>query len=221
MTGIALCWRNKMKPSAEIQNYIETKILPRYGELGGHTGDHIDYVINRSLRFAEQAPGVNTDMVYIIAAYHDLGRLINNETHNYESAKMLRNDEFLKAHFSSDEIKTMAEAVEDHRASLGREPRSVYGKIVSSADRDIDFENMLSRVFDYTRHIHPEMTEDEVLEEARIHLREKYAKGGYALKTMYFDDPDFNSTVDAVENATRDFETFLKIMREHNKKRNL
>lgn len=221
MIGIASCWRNKMKPSTEIQNYIETKILPRYGELGGHTGDHINYVISRSLRFAEQAPGVNIDMVYIIAAYHDLGRLIDNETHNFESAKMLRNDDFLKAHFSPDEIEMMAEAVEDHRASLGREPRSVYGKIVSSADRDINFENMLSRVFDYTRHIHPEMTEEEVLEEARIHLREKYAKGGYALKTMYFDDPDFNSTVDAVENATRDFETFSKIMREHNKKRNL
>ena len=208
-----------MKPSAEIQNYIETKILPRYGELGGHTGDHIDYVISRSLRFAEQAPGVNIDMVYIIAAYHDLGRLIDNETHNFESAKMLRNDDFLKAHFSPDEIETMAEAVEDHRASLGREPRSVYGKIVSSADRDINFENMLSRVFDYTRHIHPEMTEDEVLEEARIHLREKYAKGGYALKTMYFDDPDFATCLARVEEITRSPEGFLKLMQEYNENR--
>lgn len=210
-----------MEPSAEIKEYIESNVLPKYGQLGGHTGDHIEHVITRSLRFSKQAPGVNIDMVYIIAAYHDLGRLVDNETHNIESAKMLRKDEFLKSHFSANEIEMMAEAVEDHRASLGREPRSVYGKIVSSADRDINFENMLSRVYDYTKHIHPEMTEAEILEEARSHLREKYAVGGYAIKTMYFDDPDFNSTVNDVENATRDIETFTKIMQEHNRKRGL
>jgi uncharacterized protein len=69
----------------------------------------------------------------------------------------------------------MAQAVEDHRASLGREPRSKYGKLVSSADRDTDYETMLSRVSDYTKHINPGKTEEEILEEARKHLREKYA----------------------------------------------
>jgi len=208
-----------MKPSAEIQKYIETEIIPQYAKLGGHTGEHIDWVITRSLRFAEQAPGVNIDMVYIIAAYHDLGRLIDNETHNFESAKMMRKDEFLKAHFSAEEIEIMAQAVEDHRASLGHEPRSVYGKIVSTADRDNVFEKMLSRVYDYTKHIHPEMTEEQILEEARIHLREKYSTDGYATKTIYFDDPDFKGTLVKVEEATRDLETFSKVMREHNAKR--
>lgn len=32
----------------------------------------------------------------------------------------------------------MKEAVEDHRASSSRQPRSIYGKIVAEADRDID-----------------------------------------------------------------------------------
>lgn len=68
---------------------------------------------------------MNIDMVYIIAAYHDLGRLVDNETHNIESGKMVREDKFLRENFSAEEVETMAEAVEDHRASLGHEPRSI------------------------------------------------------------------------------------------------
>lgn len=80
-----------MHPAAEITNYVETVILPKYAGLGGHTDNHIRQVIERSLRFHQQAPDLNIDMVYIIAAYHDLGRLVDNETHNIESAKMLQN----------------------------------------------------------------------------------------------------------------------------------
>lgn len=68
------------KINPEIREYIETVILPKYSELGGHTDEHIHYVIDRSLRFQEQAPELNINMVYVIAAYHDLGRLIDNET---------------------------------------------------------------------------------------------------------------------------------------------
>ena len=207
------------KVSPEIKNYIETTILPRYEGLGGHTGDHIQQVITRSLHFAEQAPEINIDMAYIIAAFHDLGRLIDDETHNIESAKMLRADEFLKEHFSANEIKTMAEAVEDHRASLGHEPRSIYGKLVSSADRNSSVEEILSRAYDYGKHLSPEMTEDELIERTRKVLRKKYSPNGYAAKTMFFDDPNFAAMLEKTEEITRTPEGFAKIMREHNKKR--
>ena len=207
------------KVSAEIQEYIENEILPKYAGIGGHTDKHIQQVITRSMRFAKQAGDVNIDMVYVIAAYHDLGRLVDDETHNFESAKMLRADKFLQAHFSADELEIMAQAVEDHRASLGHEPRSIYGKIVSSADRNANVEVMLSRVYDYTKHLHPDFTDDEIIEESRIHLREKYSPDGYAASTMYFDDPNFSGALKRVEEITRDFETFAKVMREHNAKR--
>ena len=207
------------KVNAEIRKYIEAEILPKYAGLGGHTDDHIQQVIERSMRFAKQVPEINIDMAYVIAAYHDLGRLVDNETHNIESAKMMRKDEFLKTHFSADEIEIMADAVEDHRASLGREPRSIYGKLVSSADRNSDVDEMKSQVFDYTKHLHPEMTEDEIIEEARIHLRKKYSPNGYAARTMYFDDPDFTGALTEVEKITRDFETFAEAIRENNARR--
>lgn len=204
----------------EIINYIETNILPKYGSIGGHTDEHIRQVIERSLVFYKQKPELNVNMIYVIAAYHDLGRLINNETHHIESAKMLRADEFLNKYFTVDEVRTMAEAVEDHRASLGHEPRSIYGKLVSSADRNTSIEMMLSRVFDYTKHLHPEMTENEIIEEARVHLRRKYSPDGYAAKTMYFDDPAFENVLTETERITRDAEEFRRVMKEHNKQRN-
>lgn len=207
------------KVSAEIQNYVEAEILPKYAGIGGHTGKHIQQVITRSMRFAEQAGDVNIDMVYVIAAYHDLGRLVDDETHNFESAKMMRADDFLKAHFSADEIETMAQAVEDHRASLGHEPRSIYGKIVSSADRNANVNVMLSRAYDYNKHLHPDSTEDEVIEAVRVILRKKYSPDGYAATAMYFDDPNYSGVLKRVEEITRDFETFAKVMREHNAKR--
>ena len=78
---------------------------------------------------------------------------------------------------------------------------------------------MLSRCYDYTKHLHPEMTDDELCEEARIHLREKYSPDGYAAKTMYFDDPDFRATLVKIEEITRTTEGFTKIQKEHNAKR--
>ena len=207
------------KVSAEIRDYIESKILPRYNELGGHTDEHVRQVIERSLRFAEQAPEINVDMAYVIAAYHDLGRLVDDETHNMESGKMLRADEFLREHFSAEEVETMAQAVEDHRASLGREPRSIYGKLVSSADRNSDKEGMLSRSYDYAKHLHPEMTDEQLMEEARVHLREKYSPDGYAAKTMYFDDPDFQAILVWIEEITRTPEKFAEVESAHNAKR--
>lgn len=208
-----------MKPSVGIRRYIETEILPKYDGIGGHTSDHINRVIERSLRFANQAPGVNIDMVYIIAAYHDLGRLIDNETHNIESGKMLRVDKFLNEHFSDDDVETMAQAVEDHRSSLDHEPRSIYGKIVSSADRNTQVEQCLSRSYDYAKHLHPEWTDDQLIETARFHLREKYSTDGYAAKKMYFDDPDFQAMLVKIEDITRDFDCFAQLMRKHNASR--
>lgn len=203
----------------EIVSYIETNIFPKYEGLNGHAIKHINKVIERSLKFAEQAPGVNLNMVYVIAAYHDLGRLIDDETHNIESAKMLRADEFLRNHFSDKEIETMAEAVEDHRASLGREPRSIYGKIVSSADRNPNVESMLERAYDYNRHLHPEYSEDETIEDVRVHLREKYAPDGYAAKTMYFKDDSFEKMLKEVDEITKTPEGFKKVLKDYNEKR--
>lgn len=205
--------------NSKVKKYVDEKILPRYKELKGHTGEHIAQVIRRSLVFAKQVPWVNMDMVYVVAAYHDLGRLVDNETHNLESAKMMRKDDFLLNNFTTEEVETMAEAVEDHRASLGHEPRSIYGKIVSSADRNPTVESILERAYDYNKLLHPDYNEDEIIEDVRVHIREKYAPDGYAAKTMYFKDPSFEKMLVKVEEITRTPEVFSRVQKEFNRKR--
>ena len=203
--------------SLDLMEFVEQSILPRYNEFDkAHNIAHATQVIRKSVAMAKTF-GADVNMAYVIAAYHDLGRLVDDETHNFESAKMMREDEFLKRKFSAEEVETMAEAVEDHRASFGHEPRSIYGKIVSSADRTV--ESMLERAYDYNKLLHPEYSEDEVIEDVRIHLREKYVPDGYAAKTMYFKDPSFEKMLVRVEEITRTPEGFSKVQREFNRKR--
>ena len=204
----------------EIINYIEGVILPQYKDLPGHTNAHIDKVISRSLAIADEHPELNREMVYVIAAYHDLGRLVDDETHNIESGKMMRKDENLRKFFTDEEIETMAEAVEDHRASLKGDPRSIYGKVVSSADRNMDIEDMMARSYDYRKHLSPDMPEDEIIEEARIHIRKKFGPDGYGAKKVYFPTEEHLKCFKQVDELTRDPLTWRKAVKENNKKRN-
>ena len=95
------------------------------------------------------------------------------------SARLLREDPALERWFTPEERETMAQAVEDHRASGGREPRSIYGKIVSEADRDIDPERIVQRVMAYGRFRYPQLGEEGQVQRAVEHIREKYGEGGY------------------------------------------
>lgn len=210
----------------EIFDYIETEIIPRY-KIAGHSYDHIRQVISRSLDFAEQindgkiritdfagcpSHKINQNMCYVIAAFHDLGRLIDDETHEKISAKMLLDDPVLPQFFSGEEIKIMAEATEDHRASAKHDPRSIYGKIVSSADRNTNVDVMLKRCYEKIREDYPEETKDEIIERTRKILRQKYGgKSGYAAKKMYFKDPDFEAGLEKIEEITRDKIKFRKL----------
>lgn len=192
------------KVNTKIKEYVKENIFPDYDPHAGHGLPHINYVIRRSLNFAEQAPEVNIDMVYTIAAYHDIGRKVDNEHHEIESAKIFLNDDFMKDIFNVNERKLIAEAIEDHRASSKHEPRSIYGKIVSSADRNNSVEQILDRIYDYTKSLHPDFTEDEILADACLHLRKKYGKNGYASSKMFFHDPDYEQFMQDVEDLTLD-----------------
>ena len=207
----------KINPA--IRRYIGNEILPQYQQLKGHTNTHITDVIRRSLKIAENLDNINLDMVYVIAAYHDLGRLVDNETHHLESAKMLRADQTLNTFFSPVEIKTMAEAVEDHRASLPHDPRNLYGKIVSSADRSCDITEILIRAWDYNKTLHPDFTEEETIENIRLVLRGKYIPGAYGAKKMYFKNPEFDEFLKQVDDITSTPEKFYQIQTEFNRHR--
>lgn len=168
-----------MKMNQECIDYVESEILPRYASFDkAHQNDHVDRVIQESLRLAQYYE-VNPDMVYVIAAYHDVGLVEGRERHHLVSGSLLQADQKLRNWFSEEEIQLMKEAVEDHRASNKHEPRSIYGKIVSEADRVIDAETTFRRTVQYGLSHYPEMIPEEHYLRFRDHLITKYGEGGY------------------------------------------
>ena len=168
------------KVDKEIVEYVEQHIIPRYAAFDkAHREDHARMVIEQSMRLAGRMPGVDRNMAYVVAAFHDLGLANGRERHHLDSGVILAGDAFVQAHFSPEQIVLMVEAVEDHRASGGTRPRSDYGLIVAEADRFIDAETILRRTVQYGLSHFPELDREGHLRRTMQHLAEKYGPGGY------------------------------------------
>lgn len=192
----------------KLVKYIENEIFPLYKRNEeGHGINHIKTVINKSLEFAKKY-NVNEDIAYVTAAYHDLGHYIDRKTHEIISAKMFMEDEKMKEFFSDEERILIKEAIEDHRASCSHEPRSIYGKIVSSADRTIiDIDNTINRSYSYGLKHFENIPYEGQVERVYNHLKEKYGEGGY-VKT-YLEDKEFDDALDALRKALSNKEDFI------------
>ena len=167
------------KVEASLREYIESEIIPRYGQIdAAHDVSHIIHVIDESLSLAEMT-GVDINMSYVIAAYHDLGNAVSRERHHIISGEILEGDSNLRRWFTDDEKAIMREAVEDHRASLGHEPRSIYGKIVADADRDLSPATVIRRTIQFGKKHYSDLTDEQHYERARDHIIRKYGTDGY------------------------------------------
>ena len=199
----------RYKINKDLKRYIEQNIFPEYQKNeAGHGIDHINNVIKHSLKFAESVKDVNYNMVYAIAAYHDITHHIDAKNHEKLSAEMLASDERLKEFFDGEQIKVMSEAVYDHRSSREGDPRSIYGKIVASADKKMSFDDPLKRTYSYRMEHFSNSTLAEICEESRQHLINKYGKSGYANKKSYFEDPDYDKFLEHIRNLASDKKKF-------------
>lgn len=180
-----------MSINNELFFYLENNILPQYeDDNSGHGTDHIRYVIKRCLSFSEQFDDIDINMLYTAAVYHDIAHKIDKKNHETLSAQFFLNDNIVKDFFTEDEITVIKEAIEDHRASADHSPRSIYGKILSTADRSTDTDEFLRRTHAYTLKHCPNLTEDEILQRGITHAREKYGSDGYA--KSYLSDPEYD-----------------------------
>ena len=163
----------------EIKAYIESEILSRYdGFDAAHRRDHADVVVSRSVELAQRL-GADVEMAYVIAAYHDTGLAVGRDVHHTESKRILLADSELRRWFSEEDIATMGDAVEDHRASSKQPPRTIYGRIVAEADRLIVPHSIIRRTIQFTLTHHPELDMEQGYERLLEHMREKYDYGGY------------------------------------------
>lgn len=165
----------------ELKEYISQYILPQYSQNdGGHGINHINYVIERCFVFEKQFNNIDPDILYTIACFHDIAHHINKAEHETLSAKVFFEDQKMESFFSDEERLLIKEAIEDHRASSKNIPRSIYGRIISSADRSTDVEDFLRRTHQYTLKHFENISEAEIIERGYTHTKEKYGEKGYA-----------------------------------------
>ena len=181
--------------NSEIEAYIYNEIVPRYSAFdNAHKEDHALTVIRqseallegRAAWLAEQAEAgsiwnapVDRMLLMMAAACHDLGLVNGRENHHLDSGIIIRRDARLRSWFSEEEIETIAQAAEDHRASGKGAPRSIYGMIVAEADRVIEGDTIIRRTIQYGQKHYPDLCREEQIERAVAHLKEKYGRGGY------------------------------------------
>ena len=166
-----------MTPS--LVQYIETKIIPQYSAFDkAHREDHARAVIERALVMGGQYD-IDQDMLYTAAACHDLGLAVDRKTHHLESGRIIRADARLKEWFTPEQVETIAQAAEDHRASATTPPRSIYGALVAEADRMIVPETIIRRTVQFGFSHYPELDKEGHWQRTVEHLNEKYAEGGY------------------------------------------
>lgn len=174
-----------MNLNQELKLYVETRILPRYKDFGlSHGFKHVRRVIANSLSLAEgpaseMGEKLDINMVYAIAAYHDLGMIGPRELHHITSGKILMEDAALRQWFTPEQLLVMKEAIEDHRASSDHAPRSIYGRIVAEADRDLEPEEVFRRAVEFGIEKYPEYDKEEQWKRFAKHMDEKYGPKGY------------------------------------------
>lgn len=189
--------------NGQLQQYVEEKIFPIYeNNDSGHGIEHIKYVIKRGLEFANQFENIDFNMVYVIASFHDLAHHIDKDNHEILSAKLFYENEKMKDFFTDTQRKIIKEAIEDHRASLEYVPRSDYGKIISSADRNVDIISSLKRTHAYTTIHYPNLDLDQMINRAYNHINKKFGYYGYA--KMWLVDEEFDKFKDDVKELLKD-----------------
>ena len=193
---------NNKTASLDLVEFVEKNILPEYQHFDkAHSTAHVMRVVRRSLELA-RATGADIDMAYVIAAYHDMGMSGPRAVHHLTSGRILASDARLKRWFTADQIKIMREAVEDHRASAAHAPRSIYGRIVAEADRDLDPDIVFTRAIQFGLDNYPQLDREGQWKRFVQHMEEKSSVNGYI--KLWIPQSDNASKLKAVREVIAD-----------------
>ena len=170
-----------------LERYIFDEIVPKYSAFDtAHKEDHALTVISQAMNLLKKMPEevrsvheINEEMLLTAAACHDLGLVNGRDRHHLDSGIIIRSDARLREWFTDEQIETIAQAAEDHRASGKSEPRSMYGMLVAEADRVIDGETIIRRTIQFGFNNYPDLDREGHIRRAIDHLRGKYGRGGY------------------------------------------
>lgn len=206
----------KSKISPEIINYVESKIFPEYAKNdAGHNLDHIKTVIMRSFELCENMGlELDSNYIYVIAAYHDLGKYISHEAHEKIAAQQFLSDEFMQNIFTIEERKIISEAIEDHRSSLSDSPRSEYGKLISSADRNTSIETTFKRSYEVGKWRNPDQSVRDFLSFTFNRLGKRYSIDNP--ENIFYIDSTYKNYISSIRELLQDEIRFNKMYCEVN-----
>lgn len=184
----------------KLKKYIQENIFPQYEKNDkGHGILHILEVIRRSFALNQNLNlELDKNMIYAIASCHDLGKYIDSDIHEKIAADIFIKDNNMKQFFDEEQRTTIKEAIEDHRSSKKDHPRTKYGELISSADRNTRIEIVFIRSFFVAHERTPEMNIEEYLDFTYKRLSKRY--GEENPENMFLEDDDYRE--------------FLKNMRE-------
>ena len=205
--------------SPELKRYVEEQIFPQYSKNDqGHGILHIlevvrrSFVLNKSLNL-----GLDPNMIYAIAASHDLGKYEEHETgekHAKIAGRRFIQNQCFSRFFSDNQRQTIKEAIEDHSSSLEDMPRSDYGKLVSSADRNTSIEMVFIRSFFVGKRKNPDQNMEDYLEFTLNRLRKRYSIEDS--ENMFFADKDYETFLEDMRELLKDGEKFKNLYCEIN-----
>ena len=207
----------KQQVNLEIMDFVEKQILPKYNAIWRKSWTQTCYPSHQKL--SETGSGNRSRHRYGVC-YSRLPRPGDERSAchtSYYSGKILQADARLKRWFNKEQIKIMKEAVEDHRASSSRQPRSIYGKIVAEADRDIDVHEIFLRAIQYGKENNPDDDKEQQWERFSQHMDEKYSRNGY-IRLWIPNSPNekaLNELRNIIEDKTELRKYFEKIFEEN------
>ncbi len=189
---------SEVNPS--LKEHIEKTVFPKYARNDdAHGIIHILEVIRRSFVLnSVNKLGLDIDMIFAIAACHDLSKYIDSDKHHMIAAQEFIQDKKMKKFFNDEQRLMIQQAIEDHRSSKEDEPRSEYGKLVSSADRNTSIEMVFIRSFLVAKARMPEENIEDYLDYTFKRLSKRYSVADP--ENMFFEDQEYRE--------------FLKEMRE-------
>jgi len=137
----------------DIYEYLNTHVRDLYTAFdGGHDKHHFDEVYKAAMEIATHM-NMNNDekvIVAIAAAYHDVGRMIEDRRHEEFSVTIFSNDYNMKKWLTKDEMQLISNTIAEHRSSKGAS--TIYSKILKDADKGysrIDSSRWIERVVYY------------------------------------------------------------------------
>jgi len=195
----------------DLKKYIEKNIFPKYNlNDEGHNIDHINYVLKRAFELSSDLE-IDNNILYTCVCFHDIACHIDRKNHEILSAKIAKKDKFLNKFFNQNDMRLILEAIEDHRASLEYEPRNIYGKILSSADRKVEVKEYLKESISYEKNSDKNQTREEIIDKSYKYAIKKFGKDSYAVNKMYIDDKKYKKYLNDIQYLIDNKELFISL----------